>query len=315
MQLAASLTSTRLVVALVACSAAFGLYRAWPEPEVAPPPAAAPATYHLVPLSGEALQQLVDQHDGTDDQSPAQAGGGCVPFVPPLTAYKNWSLQLVEGASGCTGDWIHSVFEVASDGAVIWSAEDMAPRRLQLTGEEFAVITGMNSFDCVRTERIGYSSSWLRISPGGGEHRAHGGAVISQSSMLGILVDGVLTQAIDRYRRQRLAALRPFEMHLTTTGANGRTRYHLDLDGKGQLTVRLRGRELIGRRLEDDAVVDFLDRLLVQPLATPDPEDRPASGVLISAGVRLPVSISRWGAFNGSILWRTFDDVDVESGY
>ncbi|MBL0214846.1 MAG: hypothetical protein IPQ07_13295 [Myxococcales bacterium] len=153
----------------------------------------------------------------------------------------------MEGASGCTGDWIHSVFEVASDGAVIWSAEDMAPRRLQLTREELAVITGMNSFDCVRTERIGYSSSWLRISPGGGEHRAHGGAVISQSSMLGILVDGVLSQAIDRYRRQRLAALRPFEMHLTTTGANGRTRYHLDLDGEGQLTVRLRGRELIGR--------------------------------------------------------------------
>lgn len=320
MQLASSPTSARLVFTVIAAAATFAVVRSWPEAEPTPEGPASVITTSLIPISGEALQQRVSEHDGSDDLVPPRAGGGCVPFVEPLIAHPNWSLQLVEGTSGCTGEWIHNVFEVTADGGVTWYVEGMAPRRLQLTRAELAVITAVNRYDCIQTDRPGYASSWLRISPGGGDPRSAGGAVISQSSMLALVVDGALSQAIERYRTERLAAVQPFELHLTAPG--GRTPYRIEVDRRGKLTVRRGGRELIARQLDSAEQVDLFDRLLAQlferllarPLAPDISDEDLITGVLIFHGLRLEVTLSRWEGPASWVVWRTFDDAaDMES--
>ncbi len=298
MQLASSFTARRLVFALTACSAAFALVRAWPAPELASrrPPAA--PTYHYVPIVGDPTYSL--------EEASKSGRGGCVPWIEPLMAHPNWSLQLVDGVSGCTGDWIHNTYEVRSDGTVIWTAEGLPPRGLKLTPDELAVITRMNHIDCGRTDDVGYSFSWLRVGPGG-DPRGQAGATIPSSSMLGVVLDGVVNQAVARYRTWRLGEIGTFEAHLALTIEGRRGHYRLDLDPRGQLTVRSRSRALSSRQLDAAERIDLLDHLRSHAIAESDQGPDVARGFLVADGLRVPLAISRWER-PYDLLWRLFDD-------
>jgi hypothetical protein len=295
-QLASSFTARRAVLALTACSAATVLYQAWPVHIEVEPPA---PTYHYVPLIGDPTYSLEDA---------AKSGrGGCVPWVEPLLAHPNWSLQLVDGASGCTGDWIHNTYEVTSTGSVTWTADGMHPRQLQLTRDELAVIIGMNHIDCGRTDEVGYSYGWMRVAPGG-DPKGGAGTAIPQTSMLGIVLEGSVRRAVDRYRTQRLAQIGSFEVHLIATDEHNRGRYRIDLDARGQLTIRHRSHVLLDKQVEAEMRVDLLDYLLTRLTAPPDPEWKPAKGYLVAAGARIPLAVSRWDQPEYQWLWRMFDD-------
>ncbi|CAN5758888.1 hypothetical protein BH11MYX3_BH11MYX3_15700 [soil metagenome] len=297
MQLASSFTARRLVVAMTTCSAAFVLYRAWPAPVVTSPRTPAP-TYHYVPMVGDPTYSLEDA---------ANSGrGGCVPWIEPLVAHPNWSLLLVDGVSGCTGDWIHNTFEVRSDGSVIWTAEGMPPRGLQLHPDELAVITGMDHIDCGRTDDVGYTFGWMRVAPAG-DPEGHAGAVIPQSSMLGVVLAGVVSRAIDRYRDWRIADIGTFEVHLTLRVEGLRGQYRIDLDSRGQLTVRHGSHQLSRRQLDDAERIDVLDHLKSHNNAVSDADTDTAHGFLVAEGARVPLAVSRWER-SYTIVWRTFDD-------
>ncbi len=295
MQLASSFTARRVVLALTACSAATVLYQAWPAVTETAPPA---PTYHYVPIVGDPTYSLED--------AATSGRGGCVPWVEPLMAHPNWSLQLVDGATGCTGDWIHNTYEVRSDGSVIWTAEGLPPRGLQLTPDELAVITGMNHIDCGRADEVGYTFGWMRVAPGG-DPRGRAGAAIPQSSMLGVVLEGVMTHAIDRYREWRIADIGTFEAHLTIRIENHRGRYRIDLDSRGQLTVRHGSHELSQRVLDDAERIDVLDQLKTHNDAVSIEETDTARGFLVADGSRVPLAVSRWER-QYDLLWRTFDD-------
>lgn len=287
---------------LFGAAVALVVWRLWPETEAARAQTAA-ATYHHVPLSGDGLWWTSWDHDAANGIPVAALAGGCVPFVEPLIAHPRWSLQITAGVSGCSGDTILGSFEVAWDGAVAWKAPDMPERRLTLTSAELAVIEHMNEIDCVRGPTQEYSVSWVRVSPGGVTNTRDGAVVTTPTTQLGVVLDGVMAAAIGRYRAERLAAIGPFEVHLTTG------RYRINMDGKGHVSVRHGRRELIARDLDEEErveVFDFLSRSADPPIAG---EDDVLRGELVAAGVRVPVS--RWRYYPPRplwALWRVFED-------
>jgi hypothetical protein len=303
-QLAASLTGTRLVAAAIACSAAFGLYRVWPA--AAPDPVRAPAapTYSYVPLLGDPTGSIAD--------SQAQSAAGCAPFIATLTAFRNWSLQIVDGASGCTGDWIHDTYEVHSDGSVLWTAERMPARVLHLTAPELALITRTNDFPCQRTDSTGYTYNWMRIAPGG-DPEGRGAAELPSRSLAGEMLQAVMQGAIERYRTARLAEIGPFELHLTTE--IGRRRYRIDMDATGHVALHRGRRELTVRILEPGERAELFDHLATRIAAVRDRKaDLVVQGVVVVAGVRLPIALAEWDDPQFGVLWNTLADAsELES--
>ncbi len=292
------------MAAAVACSAAFGLYRAWPAPEPDPVRAPAPPTYSYVPLLGDPTRSIED--------SQAQHGAGCAPFIAPLLAHPNWSLQIADGTTGCTGDWIRNTYEVRADGSVRWIAETMPARELHLTAPEMALLTRVDDFPCGRTDPVGYSFGWMHIAPGG-DPRGRGAAEVPASSLAGTMIEAVMAGAIDRYRAARLAQIGPFEVHLTTK--IGRTRYSIDLDATGHLVFHRGKHEMTVRILEPSERVELFDFLGTRIGARRDPElDPVVGGVLVAAGVRLPIALNRWEDPQFGVLWATLADAsELES--
>ncbi len=291
------------MAAAVACSAAFGVYRAWPAPEpdrVIPP---AP-TYSYVPLLGDPTRSIEDAQE--------QQGAGCAPFIAPLIAHRNWSLQLASGASGCTGDYIPNTYEMHADGSVAWTAIGMPTRMLQLAAPELALITRVNEFPCGRTDPVGYSYGWMRIAPGG-DPNGQGAAVLPSSSLGGAMVEAVLSGAIERYRTARLADIGAFELHVNAKVDHRRLR--VDLDGTGHLVVHRGTHESITRILQPEERVEAFDFLATRIGAVRDSEYDPiARGSLVITGVRLPVALSQWEDQQLRVLWDALADAsELES--
>ena len=303
-QLAASVTGTRLVAAAVTFAAAFGLYRAWPAAEPGPVRAPATVTFSYVPLLGDPTRSIEDAQE--------QQGAGCAPFIAPLIAHPNWSLQLVDGASGCTGDWIRNTYEVHADASVRWQAEGMPDRVLHLTAPELALITRTNEFPCGRTDPVGYGFGWMRVAPGG-DPRGDGAAVLPSSSLAGTMLEAVMQGAIERYRTARLAEIGPFELNLRVK--IGRAQYRITMDGTGHLVFRRGSHEMTTRILEAAERVDLFDFLSTRIGAVRDPESAPVvRGALIAGGVRLPIALTRWEDPQFGVLWSTLDDAsELES--
>lgn len=301
MQLAASLTGTRLVAFAVACSAAFGLYRAWPEAE---PPAAAPLpadpTYSFVPLLGDPAYAYQDARD--------QQGAGCVPFIAPLIAHPNWSLQLVDGDSGCTGQHIAHSYEVFWDRSVMWQAEHMPNRVLQLTEAEMALIASTNAFPCGRTDPVGYSYGWIRVAPGG-DPEGRGSAVVPESSLAGGMLHAVMAGAVARYQVARLAEIGRFEVHLTARV--GKSRVYLDLGADGRLVVRQGKRVLSSDALEVAERVELFDYLATR-IGPPPTEGVSAvlRGSLTAAEAVLPIELDRGHDWHLWRLWNAIPEAD-----
>jgi hypothetical protein len=307
-QLAASLTGTRLVALAVACSAAFGLYRVWPA--AAPDPVRAPAapTYSYVPLLGDPTRSIED--------SQARGGAGCAPFIAPLIAHPNWSLTIADGATGCTGEWIHNTYEVRADGSVLWSAPNMPNRVLQLTAPELALITRTNDFPCGRIDEVSYVYGWMRIAPSG-DPRARGAAMVPSSSLAGTMLEAVMQGAIERYRTARRAEMGPFELHLRIDV--GGTRQRIKLDQTGRLVIRRGDRALATRILDATELVDVFDFLSLAAIrrwtVTINPEGEPGvRGLFIARGVRHPIALNRWDDPQFRALWDTLADAsELES--
>ena len=287
----------------LACAAGFGLYRVWPAAEPDRVRAPAPPTYSYVAMLGDPTHSIQDSQD--------RGGAGCAPFIKPLIAHPNWSLQIVDGASGCTGDWIHDTYEVHSDGSVLWTSEGMPARVLHLTAPELALITRANDFPCGRTDEVSYSYGWMRIAPGG-DPKGRGAGVLPQSSLAGTMLSSVLAGAAERYRTARLSEIGPFELHLATK--IGRMRYRIDMDATGHLVFHRGKHEMTVRIIEPAERVELFDFLATRIGAVRDPESDPVRGVLVAAGVRLPVELTRWEDWQFPDLWRTLADAsELES--
>lgn len=281
-QLASSLTGTRLVSLALAASMAFVLYRAWPEPDAADTVVARPGpTYTYVPLTGDpgwACQRAQETQSA-----------GCAPFIAPLIAHPNWSLQLVDGASGCTGDSIANTFEVFSDGSVFWQAANMPDRVLHLTGTELALITRANDFPCGSTGYPGYSMAWIRIAPGG-DPDGRAGVALPNSSLAGGMLDAVMRGAIARYNEERLAAIGPFEVHLA--GRIEGVPLRVAVTPAGHLVVRHGRRVVVDQALEHGELASLFDQLTTRIAVSPETSWAPVlRGTLRAAHVELPVSI------------------------
>lgn len=290
------------MAAAVTFAAAFGLYRVWPDPapdRVPRTPSPAPVTYSYVTVFGDPTGAIEDARE--------HQGAGCAPSIAPLIAHPNWSLQLVEGESGCTGEWVRNSYEVFADGSVLWEAEHLPARVLHLTAPELALITRTNDFPCGRTDPVGYGYDWMRIAPGG-DPEGRGAASIPSSSLAGGMLGAVMQGAIERYRAARLAQIGPFELRLGVQ--LGRSRYKITLDGTGHLVFRRGHDELPTRILEPAERVDLFDFLATRVGAVRIPGDDSVvvRGVLISGGVSLPISMSRWEHPQLDALWATLDD-------
>lgn len=309
MQLAASLTGTRLVSFAVACSAAFGLYRAWPDARECASPVyrtstgggtSKPTGSSYVPLLGDPEQAYQRAQD--------TQGAGCAPFIAPLVDHPNWSLQLVDGASGCTGDHIVHRYEVFADRSVLWQAESMPNRVLRLTPTELALVLGTNAFPCGRTDPIGYSFGWMRVAPGG-DPDGRGSAVIPDSSLAGGMLRAVMAGAIARYQAARLAAIGPFEVHLTARA--GTVRIRIDVSADGHLVVRRGKRVVSSEALEVAERVELYDYLATRVAAVPvEGEAVTLRGSLTAAGAALPIELDRWQDPNLWRLWQAVTDAD-----
>lgn len=304
-QLASALTGTRLVTLAIVSSSAFGLYQAWPAAEE-PSPAAVvrPVTYSYVPLLGDPTREIEDARE--------QQGAGCAPFIAPLIAHPNWSLQIADGASGCMGDYIRHTYEVRADGSASWTRINMPARVLHLTAPELALITRSSEFPCGRTDPVGYSFGWMRIAPGG-DPTGRGAAVVPSSSLAGMMLDAVLTGAVERYRTQRLVEIGAYELHLT--GIYDGRRYRIDMDGTGRLLVRRGKREMMSRLLEPAERVDAFDFLATRIGAVRSSEsDVVAHGSLVAAGVRLPIAVGQFEDPQLEVVWRALADAsELES--
>ncbi len=291
------------MVAAVTFSAAFGLYRVWPAAEPDPVRPATPATYSYVALLGDPTHEVEDSQE--------RGGGGCAPFIEPLIAHPNWSLQIVDGASGCTGDWIRNTYEVHADGSVQWTAEGMPARVFRLTAPELALIVRTNDFPCGRTDPVGYSYGWMRVAPGG-DPKGDGAGSVPSSSLAGTMLADVLAGATERYRTARLTEIGPFELHLTTK--IGRARYRIDMDATGHLVFHRGKREMTVRIFEPSERVELFDFLATRIGAVRDPGSDPVRGVLVAAGVRLPIELTLGEDRQFPYLWSTLADAsELES--
>lgn len=294
MQLATTLTGFRRVLLLAGAAAGIVVYRLWPSPAEAPPPAP-PVTVTYVPMLAGGTSNAIEEHDARwrGPLAPSAFAGGCLPWVEPLTRYRNWSITIARGASGCTGSWVYDAFEVHGDGRVTWHQDGIPDRQLQLTRDELAILEHANQIDCVSNRDPGYGTSWLRFAPGGNRD-ADGGTTIAEDTQLGSIVYWTLEEAAARYRASRLAALGETQLLLAAHGYNDR-RYRVRVDATGTVTVRRGSKTLVTQQLTEDQRITLYDHLLGRVALPLGPDEEVMVGRFVVGGVMLPVSLGRLG--------------------
>ena len=292
MQLATTLTGFRRVLLLVGVAGGIVVYRLWPPPAEVPPPAPLVNFTYVPMLAGG---NTMEEHDArwNGPLPPSAFAGGCLPWIEPLTGYRNWSITVARGGSGCTGSWVYDSFEVRWDGRVTWRQEGIPDRQLQLRADELAIIEHANQIDCVSNRDAGYGMSWVRFAPGG-DREAEGGTSISADTQLGSIVGWTLEGAANRYRAARLAALGETQLQLAAHGAENR-RYRLRIDASGTLTVRRGSKTLITEELSEEQRITLYDHLLGRVALPLGVEEEGMVGRFVVGGVMLPVSLGHLG--------------------
>lgn len=294
MQLATTLTGFRRVLVLAGVAAGIAVVRLWPPPAESPP-AANVTTFTYVPLLATGTSNALEDHDARwhGPLAPDAFAGGCVPWIEPLTAYRNWSITIARGGSGCTGSWVYDAFEIHADGRVTWHQDGIPDRTLQLTPAELAVIEHANQIDCVENTDPGYGRSWVRFAPGG-DRDAEGGTTISNDTQLGSIIEWTLEGAANRYRAARLAALGETQLLLAAHGYDDK-RYRVRVDAAGTVTVRRGSKTLYTTTLDDDQRITLYDHLLGRVALPLGRDEEGMVGRFVVGGVMLPVSLGHLG--------------------
>jgi hypothetical protein len=244
----------------------------WPRAvDLAAPAPPVEERFVFVPLDGD-----------PDDQSP----GACAEMLDELVAYPGWELQVTDLASGCMGTDTLRHVTIAASGRMTWREPDMPERHVMLTGSELDAVRALNQLGCEREYHGDYGERFFRF--GWGAADTTGGIHIASQTPMGHRLDFVIDGAIARYTAARLAAIQPASVHVKSS------RYRLDVDSTGALTVR-RGRRVVAHeQLDPQALVDVLD-LLAAGRPAMDRELVLARGSATIAGRRVPVELAGWG--------------------
>jgi len=260
--------SVGILLAAVAATAIVVGLRAVPAP--APPPHTVPG-WTFVPLTGEVLDNAVDDADGEYDgerwNPPDEAvAGGCVPFLQALIAHDHWQLQIDERRSGCLGTEQLRTYVIDASGEVVVHQPGLRDRALALTPAELARLRTIDQGACVRAEPVGYGERFYELSIGPSE--GQGGAHVASDTEIGEALGAILDAAQARYADE-LAATHPIQVELAArslehsdTWTPRTATYHLAVDTGGMLVVHRGHRELYRQQLEAQDLADLADAVL-----------------------------------------------------
>jgi hypothetical protein len=268
------------VVVTASAAAAMTAVIAMVPPEEPPP--SPPEPMRTIPLTGDAISQLVEDAQAT--------GGTCLPFVTWVVAKPTWELQLVDGGTGCLGEHIRASFEVQHDGLVAWMEPWMPNRRLRLTAEELDTIRHLDRLSC-RSETGSWERGWMRVALAGNIHGV-GGATIPQDAPAARAIDTLMTGAQTRYLRERRAALGPIDIALVATSQGERPRRYRVHVTDSRMTIARGKRTIATIPVESDDLVKLVDWALGTPMYPS--ETSYARGTLCIGGDCHAIAIEHW---------------------
>jgi hypothetical protein len=250
------------------------------------PPARAPEAMTVIPLTGDAISQVVE-----DAQT---SGGPCLPFLAWILAHPRWELQIVDGATGCLGETIRASYEIQHDGLVTWMEPGMPNRRVWLTPAELLAIQHLDRLSCAApSPSRGYENGWQRVGLAGDIH-AVGGATIPQDAPAAQAIDQMFATVTARYVRDRRAALGHVEIDLIASldaWENKRPHYRVRIADE-RITIQRGKRTIATLTAEPADLVKLVDWALATPMYPS--EDSTARGTLLVGGERRTIALERW---------------------
>jgi hypothetical protein len=192
--------------------------------------------------------------DGIDDSD------HCMALLEDWVRRPHWVVTLDVGVSGCTGDYIHDSLTVDSAGDAAWSRYGLPSVPLHLTPPEIAELHAAAPASCRRPDDVpvGLSSSFVDVHWGGAEAPARRVRESDARDLLSVFV----SNAIQRYRYRRIAERADYRAtfvveRYTVPGVD--RPMTITFDGRGALTIRLRGRTIKAETLDIESRVDAID--------------------------------------------------------
>ena len=241
-----------LLLSLVTAGAVAGglgyLVAVWPAPE----PFVVPRD--RTPVAIGPMTNGATYATGIDDKE------HCLALVDDWVRRPNWTLTLDTGVSGCMGDDERESLTVDSAGDGAWSRNGLPAVPLHLTPTQLASLHAAAPLTCVTPEekRGDYSSWYVDVKWGGDQSLAR--RVYESPAQEQIAT--FISDAAMQYRYRRLAestdvtdtiVVPPY----TVTSIN--RPMTITIDGRGALTIRLRGRTIKAENLDVESHVDALD--------------------------------------------------------
>jgi hypothetical protein len=219
----------------------------WPAPE----PFVVPrdrTPVAIMPMTSGATYQT-----GIDDSA------HCLALLDDWVRRPNWQLTLDAGVSGCMGDDERESLTVDAAGDASWSRNGLPAVPLHLTPKQLAQLHAAAPLSCVVAEEDrGYSSWYVDVKWGGDESLARRVYESpAQEQIAAFIADAAM-----QYRYRRLAESADVTDTIVvppyTVMAINRP-MKITIDGRGALTIRLRGRTIKAANLDIEAHVDAID--------------------------------------------------------
>ncbi|HTR50027.1 MAG TPA: hypothetical protein VMJ10_04915 [Kofleriaceae bacterium] len=214
-------------------------------------------------------------------------------------------MRIVRGTSNCTGDTVFDIYEIEPDGHVEWSRGLGPTRRIWLTWQELDRLAHVERLSCAAVQGLG----WFRIDRPGD----HGdGTLVRLHSELGDALEDFFDGIKARYYTRRSAELGHVELQLALEADRDVGVRIVD----HRVSVSVNGQRAIDAvELDDETLVDVIDRLLEVPQGPDDAGAAVLRGTLTAAGTTTPIRIGRAQLVTYDVIGAVLGDAVSRAGF
>ena len=208
----------------------------------------------------------------------------CFDALRPVLARPDWKLTIERGMHDCFGSLPEETFDIDSSGQVLWKANGMPDRRIELMLGERPLLEGIVDVSC-RGEIANHEEmDFLTIYPAGGS-RTDADRPIQWSPARETLEMLILRLKM-RYADERREKLGTVTLDLHVQDKNTRLGYRARV--ADDILVVTRGKQVLVRRaVTKQEIVELVDWLGFQAPAT----GNDARGSLVAGGNKIAVAI------------------------